>query len=94
MQGTKKKYSEKQAESKKGISYVAKENPSESNAIQIPQISLPKGGGAFKGIDEKFEVNSANGSAGFIIPLPVSPGRNGFAPALSLSYNSGSGNSP
>ncbi|MDR8392231.1 hypothetical protein NC796_13845 [Aliifodinibius sp. S!AR15-10] len=80
MHGTKPKYSEKQAESKKGISNLTKENSSESNAIQIPRISLPKGGGALKGIDEKFEVNSATGSAGFSIPLPVSPGRDGFAP--------------
>lgn len=64
-----------------------------SNAIEIPQISLPKGGGAIKGIDEKFEVNAANGTASFSIPLPVSPGRNGFQPSLALSYNSGAGNS-
>lgn len=70
------------------------ENPTKSNAIQIPEISLPKGGGALKGIDEKFQVNTANGTAGFSIPLPVTPGRNGFSPSLSLTYNSGAGNSP
>ncbi|WP_158859757.1 SpvB/TcaC N-terminal domain-containing protein [Lunatibacter salilacus] len=85
---------EEQKKPVEGIPSLFQEHATESNAIQIPQISLPKGGGALKGIDEKFEVNSANGSAGFSIPLPVSPGRNGFAPALSLSYNSGSGNSP
>src|SRR3954468_20972547 len=62
-----------------------------SNAIDIPSISLPKGGGAIKGIDEKFSVNAVNGTASFSISLPVSPAR-GVAPALSLSYNSGSGN--
>jgi len=66
---------------------------SESNAIDIPSISLPKGGGAIKGIDEKFEVNAANGTAGFSLPLPLSPGRGGFSPALSVGYNSGAGNS-
>ena len=76
------------------IGQLTQENPTESNAIEIPEISLPKGGGALKGIDEKFEVNAANGTAGFNIPLPLSPGRNGFSPSLSLSYNSGSGNSP
>jgi RHS repeat-associated protein len=70
------------------------ENATKSNAIEIPQISLPKGGGALKGIDEKFEVNSANGTATFSIPLPLTPSRNDFSPSLSLSYNSGSGNSP
>ena len=74
------------------ISSLTQEQPTESNAIQIPEISLPKGGGALKGIDEKFEVNAANGTAGFNIPLPVTPGRNGFSPSLSLSYNSGGGN--
>lgn len=58
-----------------------------------PSISLPKGGGALKGIDEKFTVNAVNGTAGVEIPLPLTPGRGGFTPALSLSYNSGSGNS-
>ena len=63
-----------------------------SNAIEVPSINLPKGGGAIKGIDEKFSVNAVNGTASFSIPLPLSPNRNGFTPALSLSYNSGAGN--
>ena len=64
----------------------------QSNQVEIPSISLPKGGGALKSIDEKFSVNAANGTAGFSIPFPFSPSRNAFMPALSLSYNSGSGN--
>ena len=72
---------------------LAKPNPTKSNAIEIPSISLPKGGGAIKGIDEKFEVNPANGTASLSIPLPITPGRNNFSPSLSLSYNSGGGNS-
>jgi len=62
-----------------------------SNAIEIPSISLPKGGGAIKGIDEKFSVNAVNGTASFSIPIPVSQAR-GVTPNLSLSYNSGGGN--
>lgn len=62
-----------------------------SNAIEIPSINLPKGGGALKGIDEKFSVNAVNGTASFSIPLPFSPAR-GASPSLSLSYNSGAGN--
>ena len=62
-----------------------------SNAIEVPAINLPKGGGAVKGIDEKFTVNAVNGTAGFSIPLPFSRAR-GAAPPLNLSYNSGSGN--
>lgn len=63
----------------------------QSNAIEIPYVSLPKGGGALKGIDEKFAVNAVNGTASFSIPLPFSPAR-GAAVALTLAYNSGSGN--
>jgi RHS repeat-associated protein len=71
----------------------APEKATKSNAIDIPSITLPKGGGALKGIDEKFEMNSSNGTAGFSIPLPITPGRNGISPALSLRYNTGGGNS-
>jgi RHS repeat-associated protein len=62
-----------------------------SNLIEIPSINLPKGGGALKNIDEKFQVNTSNGTASFSIPLPFSKTRSDFAPSLSLSYNSGSG---
>jgi RHS repeat-associated protein len=64
-----------------------------SNLIQAPSITLPKGGGAIKSIDEKFNINAAYGTAGFSVPLPFSPGRNGATPSLSLSYNSATGNS-
>lgn len=69
----------------------SKERATKSNAIEVPSISLPKGGGALKGIDEKFSVNAVNGTAAFSIPLPVSPAR-GVVPQLNLSYNSGGGN--
>jgi RHS repeat-associated protein len=68
------------------------EKITKSNAIEIPFIALPKGGGALRGIDEKFEVNTANGTAGLSIPLPVTPGRNGVAPSFGLQYNTGGGN--
>jgi RHS repeat-associated protein len=64
-------------------------NPSET--LGIPVVSVPKGGGAIQGIDEKFSVNAVNGTAAFTIPLPFSPSR-GVTPSLQLSYNSGSGN--
>ena len=85
---------EHSAQTQSSIKDLTRERATESNAIQIPQISLPKGGGALKGIDEKFEVNAANGTASLSIPLPITPGRGGFQPDLSLSYNSGGGNGP
>ncbi len=57
----------------------------------MPKVSLPTGGGAIKGISEKFEINAVNGTAGFSIPFPSSSAR-GFGTSLGISYNSGAGN--
>src|SRR5690242_5082487 len=59
-----------------------------------PQISLPKGGGAIRGLGEKFQTNPANGTATLTIPIPLSKSRSEFAPGLALSYSTGSGNGP
>lgn len=82
---------ENQKETKKEKQYKTDGGKTKSNAVEVPSISLPKGGGAIKGIDQKFTVNAVNGTAAFSVPLPVSQAR-GAAPALSLSYNSGGGN--
>jgi RHS repeat-associated protein len=66
---------------------------SKSNLIEIPSISLPTGGGAIKGIEEKFQVNAVNGTSSFSIPLPLTTASR-LVPSISLSYNSGGGNSP
>ena len=79
------------SQEQRGLSSLTKENATKSNAIEIPRIVLPKGGGALKGIDEKFTVNAVNGTASFTIPLPFSTAR-GVTPALQVSYNSGAGN--
>jgi len=62
--------------------------------IKPPAVSLPKGGGAIKGIGEKFTANPVTGSGSLAIPIAISPGRSGFGPQLSLSYDSGAGNGP
>src|SRR5215471_10797216 len=61
---------------------------------RAPTISLPKGGGAIRGIGEKFAANPVTGTGSMSVPIPTSPGRSGFGPQLSLSYDSGSGNGP
>src|SRR5579862_1277413 len=58
----------------------------------LPSITLPKGGGAIHDIGEKFSVNAASGTGSMSVPITTSPGRSGFGPQLSLSYDSGSGN--
>lgn len=61
---------------------------------QAPTISLPKGGGAIRGIGEKFATDPTRGTGSLTVPIAASPGRSGFAPQLALSYDSGSGNGP
>ncbi|MCK4790245.1 MAG: hypothetical protein KAV87_41290 [Desulfobacteraceae bacterium] len=55
-------------------------------------ISLPKGGGAVKGIGETFQPNLFSGTGDFSIPIATSPGRSGFGPQLTLQYSTGNGN--
>jgi RHS repeat-associated protein len=64
----------------------------DSDQVRAPAISLPKGGGAIRGIGEKFAANPVTGTGAMTIPIATSPGRAGFGPQLSLSYDSGSGN--
>jgi len=63
-------------------------------SVAVPSPSLPKGGGAIRGIGEKFAANPVTGTGSLTIPLAGSPGRSGFSPQLSLSYDSGAGNGP
>jgi RHS repeat-associated protein len=60
----------------------------------VPSISLPKGGGAIRGIGEKFAANPVTGTGSLNVPIFTTPGRSGFGPQLSLSYDSSSGNGP
>src|SRR5262245_54733666 len=62
--------------------------------VKAPQASLPKGGGAIQGIGEKFAANPVTGTSSLSVPLPISPGRSGFQPALALRCDSGAGNGP
>jgi len=59
-----------------------------------PSISLPKGGGAIRGMGEKFAANPVTGTASMSVPIATSPSRSGFGPQLSLAYDSGVGNGP
>lgn len=69
-------------------------NGSNSGTATPPAISLPKGGGAIRGIGEKFSANPVTGTGSLSVPLPLSPGRSNFGPELQLAYDSGSGNGP
>jgi len=59
-----------------------------------PAITLPKGGGAIRGVGEKFAANPVSGTGSTSVPIATSPGRSGFGPQLELSYDSGAENGP
>ena len=68
--------------------------PPPAGAGSLPSISLPKGGGAIRGIDEKLSVSQPTGTAALTLGVSASAARQGFGPALALSYDSGAGNGP
>jgi RHS repeat-associated protein len=93
-------YGVKREEVNKGVpSHTSSANASreteyqkEFAPYQPPAVSLPKGGGAIRGMGEKFDANPVTGTGSLSVPLPLTPGRGNFQPQLSLSYNSGAGN--
>ena len=54
--------------------------------LSPPSIALPQGGGAMRGIGEKFAANPVTGTGAITVPVATSPGRAGFGLQLSLSY--------
>jgi hypothetical protein len=77
-----------------GVNPSAAPGSDSTFAVAAPALALPKGGGAIRGIGEKFAANPVTGTASLGVPIATSPGRAGFAPQLSLSYDSGSENGP
>jgi hypothetical protein len=45
----------------------------ESFQVSAPSISLPKGGGAIRGIGEKFATNPVTGTGSMTVPIATSP---------------------
>lgn len=67
------------------------QNHNTEKKIKTAQVSLPKGGGAIRGIGETFQPDEFSGTASLAIPIISSPCRD-FEPRLSVDYSSGSGN--
>lgn len=65
--------------------------PKSNSGPSLPAPSLPKGGGALAPLGEKRIAHPQTGTSGFSIPIATSPGRSGFGPSLSLTYDSGAG---
>src|SRR3954451_19547006 len=55
-------------------------------------ISLPQGGGALRGLGEKFSPDLHTGTGNLTVPIAVPAGRKGHEPELKLAYSTGYGN--
>ena len=86
--------SQRSTASSAGGTPTAPEAKGKDSSFQAPTITLPKGGGAIRGMGEKFAANPVTGTGSMTVPIATSPGRSGFGPQLSLSYDSGAGNGP
>src|SRR5690348_11420086 len=84
----------KQGVNQKAASDGSRQRSSNAGSNPLPSISLPKGGGAIRGIGEKFAANPVTGTGSMTVPIFTSPGRSGFGPQLTLTYDSGAGNGP
>src|SRR5260221_2290055 len=84
----------KQGGNQKAATDGSSHDSASASSSPLPSISLPKGGGAIRGIGEKFSANPVTGTGSLSVPIATSPGRSGFGPQLALSYDSGAGNGP
>ena len=84
----------KQKSNQKVATNASSKDSANASSSALPSISLPKGGGAIRGIGEKFSANPVTGTGSMTVPIATSPGRSGFGPQLSLSYDSGADNGP
>ena len=64
------------------------------NTSHLPKVSLPKGGGAMRGLGEKFSANPQTGAASLTIGIPTTPARAGSNISMDLQFSSLSGNGP
>ena len=61
-----------------------------SFTVLAPSISRPKGRDAIRGTGEKFIADHVTGAGLVTVLIGISPGRSGFVPQFSFSYNSSS----
>jgi len=65
--------------------------PSDAKGLDATRISLPKGPGSVEGLGKNFSPSLASGTASYGVDIAVPPAAGGFAPKLSLDYDSGGG---
>lgn len=77
---------------------AANPGPPDANAADSKadktRAAAPGAVSAIHGLGERFDLNPLTGTAGFTVPIQISPGRSGFQPSVNLTYDSGFGNGP
>jgi Salmonella virulence plasmid 65kDa B protein len=58
-----------------------------AGSVTAVSISLPKGGGAIRGLGEKVTPSPSTGAASLSLAIPASPGRSESGPQLTPSYD-------
>lgn len=66
----------------------------DKSGVKATVLSLPGGPGSMEGLGRSFQPQYNAGTATHRVPLTVPQGTAGFAPALTLTYDSGTGNGP
>jgi|GEM_PF-816301 len=66
----------------------------DKSGVTSQAISIPKGAGSIKGMEESFSAQLSTGIATFSVPFALMKGRGGAQPSLGLSYSSAGGTGP
>lgn len=64
------------------------------SGVSAQILPLPKGGGAIRGMGEKFQPDLHTGTGNLHLPISTPPGREDLQPALALDYSTAAGNGP
>ena len=67
---------------------------SNKSGTSAQAVTLPRGGGALRGIGETFTPDLFSGTGNSAVPIGLPAGRNGFEPQVSLTYSTGNGVGP
>ncbi len=70
---------------------IALPTGADKSGVTSKAISIPKGSGTIKGMEESFSAQLSTGVATFSVPLALPAARGSAQPSLSLSYSSSGG---
>ena len=65
--------------------------PTSAKGVESTHMSLPKSPGSIEGLGRDFAPSLASGTAGCGLDIAMPPSAGGFAPTLSLDYDSAGG---